>query len=638
MLITSYKKFATARITPVFALILALLCVFIPNFAYGGISVGAKEILSPEERLWLNDNQHRLVLAVETGYAPFVYLDADGQPTGLAHDYIRLIESKIGASFKQRQFASLNDIFESVRAGEVQIVNAVTPTPSRSQFLAFTDPFISVPNVILARKDRDGRMSEKNLSGLNISLVKSYAVTDYLLNKKLGFSPDLVTDDLTALLNVSFGHADAAVIDLATASFLISRKGITNLRAAGETEFSIRLAIGTPINEPLLNSILQKGLAAITDAEREAIQKHWINASSQSILSDWRFWLAAASVLIGILAVIIIISIWNRMLSHQVMERTADLEEERANLERRVLERTADLARSEAQLRATLENTPNVAVQWYDDAGRIIYWNSASEKLFGWKAEEALGKTLDTLNHTPETAVEFQRIFAMIRQTGCPYGPFESEIRTRDGRMGWTQSNAFAIPMAEDSIAFVCMEVDITERKLFQQELERQAQIDYLTGVNNRRNFMQMAETELSRAQRYQSPVSLFMMDIDCFKQINDSRGHKAGDMVLRKLAEICRQTLREVDIIGRIGGEEFAVLLPETGKDRAIEVAERLRAAIDGCEAPIDNELPLRFSVSIGVASLVSNDENLDVLINLADQALYQAKDSGRNKVCVSL
>ncbi len=176
------------------------------------------------------------------------------------------------------------------------------------------------------------------------------------------------------------------------------------------------------------------------------------------------------------------------------------------------------------------------------------------------------------------------------------------------------------------------------EHNLLVLELNRQAHTDYLTGVNNRRYFMARSEQELNRSIRYNNRLSLLMMDIDFFKQVNDTHGHKAGDHVLKILADVCRETLREVDIIGRIGGEEFAILLPETGKEKSIEVAERLRVALEKAKVPQEvGGVPIQFTVSIGVATLVSKDDNLDVLLSLADQALYEAKETGRNKVCVA-
>jgi PAS domain S-box-containing protein len=341
--------------------------------------------LSPSERLWLKENQSQVILAVETGYAPFTFIDPQGKPVGLANDYIRLIEAKIGASFQRQQFGSLNDIFEKVRTGEIHIVNAVTKTPAREKLLTFTDPFIVVPNVILVRKDRVGQVHEDNLSGLTVSLVKNYAITENLTGKALGLLPDLVADDLTALLNVSFGHSDAAVVDLATASYLISQKGITNLRVAGEANLSIRLAIATPVNQPVLRDILQKGVLTISPAERDEIKQRWIGVTSPSLFADWRFWLALGSVL----AMVAVVFIWNRMLQRQVRERTADLEQERASLEQRVQERTTDLLRSEERFRE-LSNASFGGVIIHDK-GLILECNKGLSDITGFAYDALIG-------------------------------------------------------------------------------------------------------------------------------------------------------------------------------------------------------------------------------------------------------
>ncbi|HEY9211115.1 MAG TPA: diguanylate cyclase [Methylotenera sp.] len=175
-----------------------------------------------------------------------------------------------------------------------------------------------------------------------------------------------------------------------------------------------------------------------------------------------------------------------------------------------------------------------------------------------------------------------------------------------------------------------------SEVKSSHEALESQARKDFLTGLSNRRDFMELAEAALMRSERYSRPLSVFMLDIDHFKKINDTYGHQVGDEVLRHLSEIMQKALREVDIVGRIGGEEFAVLLPETTLDCATKVAERLREKISLHAISLTSGLPLHFSVSIGVAVLNSKGLNLDTLLNFADEALYEAKRE-RNKVCVS-
>lgn len=172
------------------------------------------------------------------------------------------------------------------------------------------------------------------------------------------------------------------------------------------------------------------------------------------------------------------------------------------------------------------------------------------------------------------------------------------------------------------------------ENRQVHDELERQAHSDYLTGLDNRRHFLNQAENELARTVRYDRALSILMIDIDHFKQVNDTYGHKVGDIVLQRFAAVCLATLRTVDIIGRIGGEEFAVLLPETGHEQASDAAERLRAALAATQVKLDSGLPLQFTVSIGIVSLNEKDTNIDILLNQADQALYRAKSEGRNQV----
>ncbi|WNV03904.1 diguanylate cyclase [Candidatus Methylospira mobilis] len=169
------------------------------------------------------------------------------------------------------------------------------------------------------------------------------------------------------------------------------------------------------------------------------------------------------------------------------------------------------------------------------------------------------------------------------------------------------------------------------------EELERQAYSDYLTGLANRRHFFEQAEQELARVLRYGGELSILMLDVDHFKRANDTYGHQVGDIMLQTLSEVCRSTLRKNDIVGRIGGEEFAVLLPETGCADAMDAAERLRAALAEANVPLGNGgQPLHFTASFGVATLTGTDANIDILLNKADQALYRAKGEGRNRVCV--
>ena len=164
---------------------------------------------------------------------------------------------------------------------------------------------------------------------------------------------------------------------------------------------------------------------------------------------------------------------------------------------------------------------------------------------------------------------------------------------------------------------------------------ERMAQTDGLTELNNYRFFQQRLSIELNRAQRFNRPLSLIMLDLDDFKAYNDVYGHQSGDQALRKLAWLLQRSGRSYDVVARYGGDEFVIILPETSKKLAAEVAERIRGAVE--KAAIEGEGPAldgHFTASLGVASFPEDATEQDDLIRKADLALYRAKTCGRNRV----
>ena len=165
----------------------------------------------------------------------------------------------------------------------------------------------------------------------------------------------------------------------------------------------------------------------------------------------------------------------------------------------------------------------------------------------------------------------------------------------------------------------------------FNLQLMTMAATDPLTGIANRRRLMERGEDEIARVQRFGQPLSMVMLDLDHFKAINDSHGHAAGDQVLRETAQACAAALRDIDMVARAGGEEFAILLPQTPLARGIEVAERLRQAIARIEVRT-SDTKITFTASLGVAEFMPEDASIDRLMARADRALYRSKAGGRN------
>jgi diguanylate cyclase (GGDEF)-like protein len=182
-------------------------------------------------------------------------------------------------------------------------------------------------------------------------------------------------------------------------------------------------------------------------------------------------------------------------------------------------------------------------------------------------------------------------------------------------------------------VALADLAWDIVESKLLQERLQRQATTDELTGVPNRRHFIDLAKRELSRAARHGQALALALMDLDHFKDINDTHGHAAGDSALVAWCRICRDTIRDIDLFARFGGDEFVLLLPDTNLGGACAVLERVRLAL-ATQPLVQDGITVNLTISVGVAALPGTAESLNALLAEADQALYRAKEAGRNCV----
>jgi diguanylate cyclase (GGDEF)-like protein len=196
-----------------------------------------------------------------------------------------------------------------------------------------------------------------------------------------------------------------------------------------------------------------------------------------------------------------------------------------------------------------------------------------------------------------------------------------------------SESNAFG-PEEKKFISIISDESSIAiNNAALHKKIKNLSITDGLTGLYCYRFFQSKLDEELTRAQRYQEPLSLVMIDIDGFKSVNDSHGHLAGDKILREISAILKSFCREVDIVCRYGGEEFIIILPETDKEGGFYLAERLRKAIKDREFKSPKNEPIRLTVSCGVASFPDSAKKKDELVKKADDALYRSKDEGKNK-----
>lgn len=319
-------------------------------------------------------------------------------------------------------------------------------------------------------------------------------------------------------------------------------------------------------------------------------------------------------------------------------------------LERKALLAETALRASHAKYEQLANTLPCVLFDFEQQAsGQLVvhFVSPFVQTLLGVAAQTLQDDPRAVLRHLfPEDATALKR---QHTEAHAQQQPYECTLRVQrpDSQLAYVQMSATPTPVpGKPGITLWSGFVfDVTDRMLLESELRHMAFHDPLTGAHNRRSFMQALAQEAHRVQRTGEHAALLMLDIDHFKRVNDTFGHDAGDDVLKHLVTTLQAVLRRLDLLGRMGGEEFAVLLPATGLQGAMELAERLRLAIEKNPAPLQRPVQrtdqqsiqqtVAYTISIGVAVLGPDAAAPDEALTRADHAMYRAKTTGRNRVC---
>ena len=264
---------------------------------------------------------------------------------------------------------------------------------------------------------------------------------------------------------------------------------------------------------------------------------------------------------------------------------------------------------------------------------KIVYVNDAFTETTGYSAEEVIGKTPRIFQKEGTDKEELSKIREALEKKE----PVRVTLRnfSKTGKEYWVDISILPLRNTEGKVThFASIQRDITEYKKLEQDLQILCRTDPLTTAANRRAFNEILSQEFSRFKRSQKEYALIMIDLDHFKSINDQHGHSVGDQVLIEVTERCKDNIRVHDILARLGGEEFCILLPYTETKQAQKVAERLRAKIEIKPIIVDG-LRVKVTISVGISLVSTGDEDGHQAMERADQKLFQAKESGRNQIC---
>jgi diguanylate cyclase (GGDEF)-like protein len=445
--------------------------------------------LTPEERAWIA--QHPVVdYAYNPRAAPFSF-ESSGRHVGHSADIMADLGKHTGIRFRALTGESWPQVLEKVRDGRVPLVAQLAVTPERREYLDFTVPLLDLQYGVFTGAKGPYIETVDDLHGLRVGVPRDFVIYDRLRTKYPWMRIVPFDSAVEGMTRLSLGEYDAVVTGVGTATWAAASAGVSNLRLRAILPEHMEFAIGVAKGEPLLFSIVQKGLAAIPPSELRDMRSHWLDVPGPGFTRAEVVGIAG-----GVAAAVFLFAAMNI-----------------AFLYLRLRERYSQLIVAEAKL-------------------------------------------------------------------------------------------------------------------------ERLATIDDLTGLGNRRAYLQAIEAELKRAERSAAPLAFIEMDLDHFKKLNDECGHDAGDRALAAVGRLIRHQLRKQDQAFRTGGEEFVLLLPDTAEEEAKNTAERLRVAIE--ELP---GLPRRVTASFGCAVLAAGSTSTsDRLFAVADAALYRAKTGGRNRVRASL
>ena len=463
--------------------------------------------------------------------------------------------------------------------------------PSRRSKMDFTDPYVKEPFVVATTSDKFFIKDVSELSNKKIGIVRSYAFIEVLKFKNPSVIIMEVENTKEGLAKVSSGELDGYIDTMPTIAYGIQKYSLLDLKIAGKLDFDITLSIATRNDEPDLKSIMQKALNTISDEKRRAIVGRWISIEVAQEFNYRLLWQTSFAFLFIIFAVLYrnrVISIVN-----------TKFEEQKKMVDKYVLISTVDIK------------------------GVIIDVNDAFCHTIGYKSDELIGKTYSLLRH-PKVANDF---FKKMKEALDEENIWRGEVinLTKAGETIYFYETIETIFEKNKKIGYRSICENITDKK----KIEALSVTDPLTQLFNRLKIEDVFKLEIERANRYQKPLSVIIVDIDYFKLVNDTYGHDIGDEVLKSISKILKENIRSTDTLGRWGGEEFIILVPETNKDQTTLLAEKIRISIEIYKfSKIKN-----LTASFGVSSF-TQDDTKESLIKKADNALYKAKEMGRNRV----
>ncbi|MDR3371990.1 EAL domain-containing protein [Rhodoferax sp.] len=556
----------------------------------------------------------QIVVALDDNYPPYIFRDSNGELTGYLVDYWKLWEKKTGIQVAL-QASDWDRAKARMQSGRADVIDTIFQDPEREKTLDFTAAYATIPVAIYVNNRIGGISDLHHLSGFLVGVKAGDACIDNL--KQAGISTLQLYSSYQALVGAAInGSVRIFCLDEPPANYLLYKDHAEEAfnKAFQVTIGELHRAVhkGDATTLTLLNS----GFAAISAKEDKALRDKWMGTrlfSSANI--RYVEYVSAASLLVGAALLL-----WGASLRRKVTQRTTELNSERIRLQN-LLMAIPDLV-------------------WMKDVnGLYRYCNPMFERFFGTKEAAIVGKTdYDFVNK--ELADSFRLHDQKAISTSLPSVNEEWITFADDGHQALMEITKTPIRDSHGEVTGVLgISRDITVRHAAEEKIRQLAFYDPLTGLPNRRLFLDRLRQALATSVRHRSQTAVLFIDLDEFKNINDTVGHASGDLLLKQVANRLQSCIRDGDTVARLGGDEFVILLEgldtiaKEAASSAVSVAEKLLATLAKTYELDDYEH--RCTACIGI-TLIDADprQDLDQVVQQADLAMYQAKAAGKNTV----
>ncbi|WP_432798351.1 PAS domain S-box protein [Poriferisphaera sp. WC338] len=450
--------------------------------------------LTLEEAKWIKD--HPVVrVGCAPDWPPFLYFNAHGQEVGMAREYMELIGQRTGLKFVHIYYDTWADLLKAAERQEVDVITTIAQNAARSRYLLFTDPYFDVKTIIIGTNQSPSDLKLTKLDGLKIAAVDNSALYDKLTAQYPHYNVTGVIDDKAGLEGVAFAKFDVFVTDIASASYLIDHLALTNLQIVGQTPWSYQIRIGSRRDWPILNGVLDKGLATITPAERKAVERKWIKLKDPNLIL-WPKLLFGFAIVIGLLIITVtFILIWNRVLQRKVTKRTYALYRELEQHKRT----EAALRESEEHFRRYFE-LGIVGMALTDEQGRFCEVNDRLCEMLGYDPESLKNTTWVTITHPDDLQGSIEQFQNLMTKKQDGFMVDKRYIKL-DGSTLYAITAVRAVRRRDGSLSHaIAMILDITERK--KGELRQQTMMQELDHrvKNNLAEVLALADHTIHRS------------------------------------------------------------------------------------------------------------------------------------------